>query len=554
MIQVPPRHNPKYDSICQFSVIKQIGEGGFSTVYLAMDRRTQVKYAIKRITLARLTPRDYENVEKEILIHSQLSHGNVIDLVDYFVERGFVYLIMEYCPKGNLFFYLREKKELTENEIRKIIRQTAEGLKYIHSKGFIIRDLKPENILLDNNLNVKICDFGWAADLSDHKYCSVRAGTFIYMSPESLVHRPQNEKSDIWCLGVLLYELFFNMEPFNGKTSEEQMELIISKSLDFSERRASKDIKQLINEILVFEPHKRPSLDAILNSKFLKPNQQTPQQESQRIRDKIRSLNWNGQENMFTQAFEKFEKKKKQLDKEDTQDTIEVDESLQQQYDKNVLAQSTSYVRKNCTISKLNNNLKRQKGNKNLINFFSTKPESHNLGGSFVDINSIFNKSPKDPAAKEKKEKLSHNIYLAMKNKGKLLNSKSSTSVKPKLANNAEKIKSGLINIYQISHQRKKEELTDCSRTIVSSSSKLSNVYSTLMSQSKLSSISGSTSISKLPDTIEKQIASKELSSTTKSISKGVSLYELSCNRKKRSNSIIKTLKSIPALRGLVAN
>lgn len=554
MIKVPPRNKPKYSSIIQFSVIKQIGEGGFSTVFLASDRRTNVKYAVKRITLSRLTPRDYENVEKEILIHSQLSHQNIINLVDYFVERGYVYLIMEHCPKGNLFFYLREKKVLSEEMVRKITRQTAEGLKYIHSKGFIMRDLKPENILLDNNLNVKICDFGWAADLSDHKYCSVRAGTFIYMSPESLVHRHQNEKSDIWCLGVLLYELFFNYEPFNGKTTEEQVALIVNKKLDFSERKVSKEVKQLINEILTFEPHKRPSLDSILNSKFLKPNQQPSLLECSRIRDRIKNINRQSDKNMFIKAFEKFEKKKKGLKKEDTQDTIDVDVSLQKQYDKNTLYQSAVIIGKKSGINKTNKNIKRQNGIKDLSNYFSIKPKTQILTSSFVDMNSIFNKSPIKP----NKEKIkSRNVYMTMKNKGKLFNTQSSSLMRKKLKtldNMTEKSKSGLINIYQVCHERKQAKAIDCDKTVVSSSSRFSNAYSLIMGRSKLSGVSRSTSISKLPDNIERQILTSKQEQQNKSHSKGLNLYQISCNRKKRSNSVIKALKSIQALKGLVAN
>lgn len=102
------------------------------------------------------------------------------------------------------------------------------AIEYIHSQEFVLRDLKPENVLIDNKTKlIKICDFGWASSINDKEWLKEKAGTFVYMSPESLRSEIQGFESDTWALGILLYELFYNKEPFEGKTGEKVMEKIL---------------------------------------------------------------------------------------------------------------------------------------------------------------------------------------------------------------------------------------------------------------------------------------------------------------------------------------
>ena len=110
---------------------------------------------------------------------------------------------------------MNRKKQFTETEIATIFTQVIEAVEYIHSKGIILRDIKPENILVNiDQLQIKMCDFGWAAETSDIKWILNKAGTYVYMSPEALKGEFQTKKSDLWSLGVLMFELFFNVEPF----------------------------------------------------------------------------------------------------------------------------------------------------------------------------------------------------------------------------------------------------------------------------------------------------------------------------------------------------
>lgn len=140
----------------------------------------------------------------------------------------------------------------------------------MHSLGFINRDIKPENILLDDNYNVKVCDFGWSCHLSDESYRKLKAGTFVYMSPESLTGSLQDESSDVWSLGILLYELLYNKEPYSGVSCGDQFKKIKQTTLDFNDRDICPKAKILITQILQLNSNKRPTVNEILLSSFLK--------------------------------------------------------------------------------------------------------------------------------------------------------------------------------------------------------------------------------------------------------------------------------------------
>lgn len=118
-----------------------------------------------------------------------------------------VYFLLEYAGNGCLFFYIHARDGLPEKLALRFLYQTALALKYLHSQRIIHRDIKPENILLDSDFNVKLCDFGWACYLSEDEQRNSICGTYEYMSPEILHSQSHTEKVDIWCLGILLYEM-----------------------------------------------------------------------------------------------------------------------------------------------------------------------------------------------------------------------------------------------------------------------------------------------------------------------------------------------------------
>jgi len=118
-----------------------------------------------------------------------------------------VYFLLEYAGNGCMFFYIHSRDGLPESLALRFFYQTALAVEYLHNSNLIHRDIKPENILLDDNFNVKLCDFGWSCYLDDDDYRTSVCGTYEYMSPEILGTRFHTNKVDIWCMGILLYEL-----------------------------------------------------------------------------------------------------------------------------------------------------------------------------------------------------------------------------------------------------------------------------------------------------------------------------------------------------------
>ena len=269
--QIPKRDRKIFNSIEDFHVGPKIGKGAFSKVYIGVHKNSNRNVAIKKIELDKLSSKDLPNLTREILIQRRLNHPNITKLYDYFLEDNNLYLILEFLPKSNLFRYLHKKKKLEVTKIQSFFKQLIISLKYLHSLGFIHRDIKPENILLDEKeKNIKLCDFGWASHVKDFEWLELNGGTYAYMAPESLKREMQGIKTDIWALGILLYEMFFVEEPYKGKSGEEQLRLIHNTKLKFSKRDIPKSAEKLILKILKIDKKERPTLDEILEDDFFK--------------------------------------------------------------------------------------------------------------------------------------------------------------------------------------------------------------------------------------------------------------------------------------------
>lgn len=264
--KIPPRKTPTFKSIAEFEKGRTLGNGAFASVIEAMHIQSKRKYAIKQVNLLKIAPVDYENVFKELEIHSRVSSPFLVKMFDFWKEGAMIHIVLELCPGGNLYRFMNTNN-LSETEIRRFFVHATLGVKYLHSQGVIMRDLKPENIVLDARSNAKICDFGWAADLKDTAYCSIKAGTYAYMSPESLAGTLQNEKSDVWSLGIFLYELMYNKEPYQGNSCTSMLRAIKETQLEFPHKGLG-GANQLIGELLKFGVKERPSLKFILTSQF----------------------------------------------------------------------------------------------------------------------------------------------------------------------------------------------------------------------------------------------------------------------------------------------
>ena len=201
-----------------------MGKGSFGRVVHAVKKGTQEEYAIKIIPIGPIKKNDLlTQIVNEVKIMSSLSEsGHIIKLYDHFEDEKNLYLVMELAKQGTLMDWLNKFGRLKEKTAVKIMRDVVLAVEFLHSKNIIHRDLKPENILIDANGRAKLADFGWSSKLSDNNdrrktFC----GTPDYISPEMIEGKEYDNTIDIWCLGVMLFEMLNGVPPFTPLDSCE---------------------------------------------------------------------------------------------------------------------------------------------------------------------------------------------------------------------------------------------------------------------------------------------------------------------------------------------
>ena len=246
---------------------KPLGKGAYGEVWKVTHENSKKVYCIKMMNKRDIYEQNLINqINKEISIMYNLNHPYSIKLYNHFEDNDKIYLIMELATNGNLYNYIQSKKHQKNKNIdiiKKIIIQTIEIIKYLHSSNIIYRDIKPENILLDKDFNIKLCDYGWASYFTPGHSLNVYCGTPEYVSPEVLKKLPYNEKVDIWGIGVLIFELVFGYPPFSSNLNTVRFNNIKDGKINWPENLEDGDLKDLIQKILKVNPKERISLDDI---------------------------------------------------------------------------------------------------------------------------------------------------------------------------------------------------------------------------------------------------------------------------------------------------
>mgnify|MGYP003589071343 CR=1 FL=1 len=260
-----------------------LGAGSFAKVALVAHKNDPSRlYAMKELEKHSL--RATQLIQKEVKLHMTLNHPHIIKFEDYIETPKKVYIFLEFAKHGDMYNHINKNRP-NDDECLRFFYQTCEGIAYLHAKNIMHRDLKPENILLDQNLNVKIADFGWSAEYLPTECRQTLCGTYEYMAPEIFFRKQQTKKTDIWALGILLYELFHGHAPFRGAKMEEVLANIMKNTLGFK-KGIDPSIRNLITKILNFEPTSRPTIEEILASEpvvnYLRrnPHQRVKQAES----------------------------------------------------------------------------------------------------------------------------------------------------------------------------------------------------------------------------------------------------------------------------------
>ena len=278
----------------RYQILELIGKGGYSEVYKAYDTYDHKFIACKLIQLNENWPQEIKqsyikHTIRENLILQNLNHKKIVKLYDTLeINDNSFCNILEYCSGPDLSLYIRKNGGSISEQIAKIIiTQILQALMYLNNltKKIIHYDLKPENILFDNDMNIKITDFGLAKIIEPNtefvQLTSQGVGTYWYLPPECFEENKNieiNSKVDIWSLGVILYEIIFNKKPF-GHGCSSQKKLVKDKiiqnaySVEFPENpEISEKCKDFIQNCLKYKQSERYDAFQAFNSEFIQDN------------------------------------------------------------------------------------------------------------------------------------------------------------------------------------------------------------------------------------------------------------------------------------------
>jgi serine/threonine-protein kinase len=244
----------------RYEIISNIGEGGMANVYLAHDTILDRKVAIKILRGDLASDEKFvRRFQREALSASSLSHPNIVEMYDVGEDNGEYYIVMEYIKGKTLKQLLKKRSFLTVPEVIDIMLQLTDGLAQAHDLYIIHRDIKPQNILILENGLVKITDFGIAMALNASNLTQTNSvmGSVHYLSPEQASGKGSTIKSDIYSLGIIMYELLTGKLPFKG---ENAIEIALKQLKDQMPniRKQISDIPQSIENIILKATAKNP--------------------------------------------------------------------------------------------------------------------------------------------------------------------------------------------------------------------------------------------------------------------------------------------------------
>ena len=257
-----------------------LGKGGFAKCYEFNCAENKKIFAGKVIAKSSLVKsRAKQKLISEIKIHKSLHHPQIVAFEHYFEDTENVYILLEICQNQTLNDLLKRRKRLTEIEVQCYIVQLIKALKYLHSHRVIHRDLKLGNLFLTDKMELKVGDFGLATKLDfEGERKRTVCGTPNYIAPEILDGKTGHSyEVDIWSLGVIIYTLIIGKPPFETRDVKTTYKRIKMNAYSFPETAIiSEAAKNLISQILVTDPAKRPSLDQILIHDFFNQGTSIP--------------------------------------------------------------------------------------------------------------------------------------------------------------------------------------------------------------------------------------------------------------------------------------
>lgn len=264
----------KVNKLSEYREIRCIYKGDGRAAYLCESLKSNNLVILKKIWLKSINEQEKKEALREAEILKILEHPNIIKFRDFFIENDTLCIAMDYADGGDLWQKIYSSETyISENQILDWFAQICLALKHIHDRKIIHRDIKSSNIFLTSMNIVKLGDFGISSFLGHtNDFLKSFAGTYIYLSPEIIHQRPYNYKTDIWSLGVVLYELCALKPPFMvGNNDKRALERKIKEG-KFRDLPPvySEELKELVRSLLVLDVNKRPNINQILKMGIIK--------------------------------------------------------------------------------------------------------------------------------------------------------------------------------------------------------------------------------------------------------------------------------------------
>nr|XP_014127393.1 serine/threonine-protein kinase Nek1 isoform X3 [Zonotrichia albicollis] len=252
--------------------VRKIGEGSFGKAILVRAKENGQQYVIKEINISKMSHKEREESRREVAVLANMKHPNIVLYRESFEENGCLYIVMDYCEGGDLFKKINAQKGIlfSEDQILDWFVQICLALKHIHDRKILHRDIKSQNIFLTKDGTIQLGDFGIARVLnSTAELARTCIGTPYYLSPEICQNKPYNNKSDIWALGCVLYEMCTLKHAFEAGNMKNLVLKIISGPFPPVSMHYSYDLRNLLSQLFKRNPRNRPSVNSILEKNFL---------------------------------------------------------------------------------------------------------------------------------------------------------------------------------------------------------------------------------------------------------------------------------------------
>jgi serine/threonine protein kinase len=282
-VQIPAKEIERGTTIAdRYEVMEELGRGGMGNVYRVVDKKINEEMALKLLhPVIAAEEKTIERFKNELKLARKITHKNVCRMYDLNEEEGTPYITMEYVRGEDLKSMIRMTGQLSVRRALSIAKQICEGLAEAHRIGVLHRDLKPRNIMVDKEGNARIMDFGIARSLKAEGITGdgIMVGTPEYMSPEQVKGEETDERSDIYSLGIILFEMLTGKIPFDGDTSltiafkqrteeppdpldfntqiPEELSTVILKCMEKEKKKRYQNSREVFSELDQIEKEKR---------------------------------------------------------------------------------------------------------------------------------------------------------------------------------------------------------------------------------------------------------------------------------------------------------